>query len=101
MSPRGPISGNDQMNAFYAKEDSKPANSRRPLILPALQRFRMPPVERIESQLFQFFFESITGGCVASIEVPCGLLRQQDAVTAHLVIEFSGTVSPRWCFSSA
>jgi hypothetical protein len=45
---------NDNLRAFHPKKDSKIADSRGSLIVPALQRFRVLRVERIALQLFEF-----------------------------------------------
>ncbi len=63
---------NDDIKVFDVKKDSKVSDSRRSLVVPALQPFRVLWVERIGLQLFELLAQPVTGRRVAPLEVLFG-----------------------------
>lgn|GEM_PF-3498815 len=60
---------NDDVKIVHAEKDSKIADPRRSLVVPARQRLRVSQVERIGLQFFELLPQAVTGRRIAPIEV--------------------------------
>jgi len=60
---------NDDVEVAHAEKDSKIADPRRSLIVPALQRLRVSQVERIGLQFFELLLQAAAGRHIAPIEI--------------------------------
>jgi hypothetical protein len=65
----------DDIKALHLKKDSKAAGSCRSPVAPALHRFRVLGVERIDLQLFELLLQPFTGRRVAPLQVFFGCPR--------------------------